>query len=813
MAADLPGRARHGRQPRHRATRTNHDPHRTDGHPGRDRKTLHHATRTTRGRRQAGGRPDHGSKTLHHATTTNHDRPRTRGYPCHGQRQAGDHPHHDRRTHRATRTNHGRPRTRGCPCRGRRQAGGRPDHGSKTLHHATTTTRGRSPAGDPGPAGHQRPGHQTRHATTTNHDRRQADDHPHHDRKTHHATRTNRGRPRTRGCPCHGRKTLHHATTTTRGRSPAGDPGPAGHQHHGHQTRHATRTNPGRPRTRGYPCHGQRQAGGRPDHGSKTLHHATTTTRGRSPAGDPGPAGHQHPGHQTRHATTTSHDLRQADDHPHHDRKTHHATRTHDRRQAAHQHHGHQTTRRATTTNHGRSPAGDPGPAGHQRPGHQTRHATTTNHDRRQADGNPGRDRKTLHHATRTTRGQHPADRHDPVDRHDPAAHPCRVCRHRASCRAAGPRPRGLASSPGGRALLYQDCACPQRLRTDGPFPAGLGQGDQQNRCRPGAARTSPARRATDGSGGPPASCRHASLAVRQGSACHRGHHIRASPNGGHCRAHRTHCRQCRGPPTRDRSPGRGTACRWPSARDHLAAPSRQRHASGQTPDGSPAGRGHEPDRRAADHCAADSHLAPGPRAIRPRPGMDRRYARPRPRRDPRSRPRRRRGHRPRRGGHRRRHDRQPSRASCLPSVYPPALAGVGRRRAPRSPPDPAQHKNTLRAITRNGNGPQREDVRRRPTLPPSPPGSTIGAEGLNFRVRNGAGCFPFAMATETLWRCQERAQSRLKAGTRRPTASREPHSGRETRSMSRSQATRPISTGQLHTLPCFHLRPINPVV
>jgi hypothetical protein len=32
-------------------------------------------------------------------------------------------------------------------------------------------------------------------------------------------------------------------------------------------------------------------------------------------------------------------------------------------------------------------------------------------------------------------------------------------------------------------------------------------------------------------------------------------------------------------------------------------------------------------------------------------------------------------------------------------------------------------------------------------------------------------------------------------------------------KSISRSQATRPISTGQLHTLPCFHLRPINPVV
>ena len=32
-------------------------------------------------------------------------------------------------------------------------------------------------------------------------------------------------------------------------------------------------------------------------------------------------------------------------------------------------------------------------------------------------------------------------------------------------------------------------------------------------------------------------------------------------------------------------------------------------------------------------------------------------------------------------------------------------------------------------------------------------------------------------------------------------------------KSISRSQATRPISTGQLHTSPCFHLRPINPVV
>ena len=45
--------------------------------------------------------------------------------------------------------------------------------------------------------------------------------------------------------------------------------------------------------------------------------------------------------------------------------------------------------------------------------------------------------------------------------------------------------------------------------------------------------------------------------------------------------------------------------------------------------------------------------------------------------------------------------------------------------------------------------------VRRRPTLPRSLPRSTIGAERLNFRVRNGTGCFPLAMVAETLWRYQ----------------------------------------------------------
>ena len=44
--------------------------------------------------------------------------------------------------------------------------------------------------------------------------------------------------------------------------------------------------------------------------------------------------------------------------------------------------------------------------------------------------------------------------------------------------------------------------------------------------------------------------------------------------------------------------------------------------------------------------------------------------------------------------------------------------------------------------------GSRHEKSRRRPTLPGGLPPSTIGAGGLNCRVRNGNGCFPAAMAT-----------------------------------------------------------------
>jgi hypothetical protein len=60
--------------------------------------------------------------------------------------------------------------------------------------------------------------------------------------------------------------------------------------------------------------------------------------------------------------------------------------------------------------------------------------------------------------------------------------------------------------------------------------------------------------------------------------------------------------------------------------------------------------------------------------------------------------------------------------------------------------------------------------VRRCPTLPRGLPRSTIGAEGLNFRVRDGTGCFPLAMAAATLWRYQP--GSRPYSGNRTVNAS-----------------------------------------
>src|SRR6476619_4417894 len=69
--------------------------------------------------------------------------------------------------------------------------------------------------------------------------------------------------------------------------------------------------------------------------------------------------------------------------------------------------------------------------------------------------------------------------------------------------------------------------------------------------------------------------------------------------------------------------------------------------------------------------------------------------------------------------------------------------------------------------------------VRRRPTLPHRHQCSTIGAEGLSFRVRNGTGRFPFAMAAVTRSSGSRQVTNKVCSVCGFPTVSREPHSGR----------------------------------
>ncbi len=95
--------------------------------------------------------------------------------------------------------------------------------------------------------------------------------------------------------------------------------------------------------------------------------------------------------------------------------------------------------------------------------------------------------------------------------------------------------------------------------------------------------------------------------------------------------------------------------------------------------------------------------------------------------------------------------------------------------------PGPARHQPNGLAQNNQGRSAMPNDlgrkcVRRRPTLPRSGPRSTIGAERLSFRVRDGTGRFPLAMVAETLWRYPVRTiSSKLETGT----VPREPHSGR----------------------------------
>ena len=115
--------------------------------------------------------------------------------------------------------------------------------------------------------------------------------------------------------------------------------------------------------------------------------------------------------------------------------------------------------------------------------------------------------------------------------------------------------------------------------------------------------------------------------------------------------------------------------------------------------------------------------------------------------------------------------------------------------------------------------------------------GSIIGAGRLSFRVRDGTGRFPHAITTanlppphtavrvETCSRTYHPPPPTPRTGTRWlwDGVVPKPYSGRETRCYSHPKRGcktccvcedhRLISTGQLHTLQCFHIQPINPVV
>src|SRR5690606_19589524 len=104
---------------------------------------------------------------------------------------------------------------------------------------------------------------------------------------------------------------------------------------------------------------------------------------------------------------------------------------------------------------------------------------------------------------------------------------------------------------------------------------------------------------------------------------------------------------------------------------------------------------------------------------------------------------------------------------------------------------------------------------RRRRTLPPGRPGSTIRAAGLNDRVRDGNGWFPRAMAAghtslgsggaellRFLWR--PGGGTRHLGGLSWPLPLVAIWAG---------QASRAISTARLSTSPCLHLPPIDVLV
>jgi hypothetical protein len=139
-----------------------------------------------------------------------------------------------------------------------------------------------------------------------------------------------------------------------------------------------------------------------------------------------------------------------------------------------------------------------------------------------------------------------------------------------------------------------------------------------------------------------------------------------------------------------------------------------------------------------------------------------------------------------------------------LPTASPPLIEKAGKKRTPPVP--------------EGTEGVRRMGWQRR-TLPPGGPGSTIRAVGLNFRVRDGIGCIPHAIATSRT--CSRASLLRASISACKDNQIKREEEGlafRKSLAVRRSshttgQATRALSTARLSMSPCVHLPPINVVV
>ena len=127
---------------------------------------------------------------------------------------------------------------------------------------------------------------------------------------------------------------------------------------------------------------------------------------------------------------------------------------------------------------------------------------------------------------------------------------------------------------------------------------------------------------------------------------------------------------------------------------------------------------------------------------------------------------------------------------------------GSVKRSAGRSP-----NRALLTPLTKeaplNTSGAFLSKDRRRPTLPHPLKCSTISAERLNYRVRDGNGCFPLAITAGNRGARRDVRHALTIEVPASPKSSREKV----------GQASRAISTARLKTLLSLHLRPINVVV